>query len=395
MITTIYRGTAIADATSDQLQIDMTIVVAAGSITWMGSDAEAPPPPEKARVVDAGGAVVVPSMVDAHSHVTLPGGAHWIDRIGDPTAELLDVAELNGELMLASGVRWARDVGSPRRADPDWEEGDRALALVVRDRWQGRHDRPYVRAAGTWVGAAGVLPPAVAVEVAGGDELRAAALDQIHDGADLVKLYLDGPDRATAPFTIDEVAAVVQEAHERDRKVTAHATNLAGARVAVGAGVDCVEHATELDAAVVADMAERGMFIVPTLAVLESWDTFAATTSLPRFTGEEGRNSLAARREMAHESVRLAYRAGVKIAAGTDFGGGSLRANQLPWEVETLVAAGVEPCDALAAATWRGGELLGEPEAGRIRVGGPPNFFLVHGNPLDDPSALWRTWHIG
>jgi imidazolonepropionase-like amidohydrolase len=82
----------------------------------------------------------------------------------------------------------------------------------------------------------------------------------------------------------------------------------------------------------------------------------------------------------------------VAIAAGTDFGGGSARANHLAWEVGSLVSAGLEPVDALAAATWRGGELLGEPDAGVLREGGPARFFLVHGDPLSDPSALWRVW---
>jgi len=92
--------------------------------------------------------------------------------------------------------------------------------------------------------------------------------------------------------------------------------------------------------------------------------------------------------------MRIAHRAGVAICAGTDFGGGSPRANQLAWEVQSLVEAGLEPWDALAAATWRGGELLGEPDAGVIREGGPADFFLVHGDPLSDPAALWRVWKV-
>jgi imidazolonepropionase-like amidohydrolase len=94
----------------------------------------------------------------------------------------------------------------------------------------------------------------------------------------------------------------------------------------------------------------------------------------------------------AEASVRVARDAGVAIAAGTDFGGGSGRANQLAWEVESLVHAGLEPVAALAAATWRGGELLGDADAGVIREGGPADFFLVHGDPLSDPAALWRIW---
>jgi hypothetical protein len=77
-----------------------------------------------------------------------------------------------------------------------------------------------------------------------------------------------------------------------------------------------------------------------------------------------------------------------------NFGGSSLRANQLAWEVESLVAAGLEPWEALGAATWRGGELLGEADAGVIREGGPADFLLVHGDPISDPSSLWRVWRV-
>jgi len=133
---------------------------------------------------------------------------------------------------------------------------------------------------------------------------------------------------------------------------------------------------------------------VATLAVLESWRTFAHTTTLPRFAEPAGRAQIAARREWAHESVRLAAGAGVLIAAGTDFGGGSLRANQLAWEIESLVTAGLEPWQALAAATRNGGTLLGEPDAGVVRAGGPADFVLVHGDPLSDPAAMWRVWRV-
>ena len=62
--------------------------------------------------------------------------------------------------------------------------------------------------------------------------------------------------------------------------------------------------------------------------------------------------------------------------------------------MEALVEAGLEPWEALAAVTWKAGEILGEPEAGRIREGGHADFFLVHGDPLSDPSALWRVWRV-
>ena len=215
---------------------------------------------------------------------------------------------------------------------------------------------------------------------------------QLDDGADLVKLYLDGPDPDTAPWSVDETRAVVDAAHARGAKVTAHATRLSGTAVCAEAGVDAIEHGFALDADTAATMAERGIYLVSTLAVFASWQSFGATTTIDRFVGADGRRTIEDRRETAEESMRIAHAAGVPIAAGTDFGGGSLRANQLAWEVECMVRSGMEPWHALAAVTWRGGDLLDEPTAGRIAVGYPADFFLVHGDPLSDPSALWRVW---
>jgi imidazolonepropionase-like amidohydrolase len=281
-------------------------------------------------------------------------------------------------------------VGAPRRAGADGVE--RALSLVLRERWAGVHDRPYVRAAGTWLTLSGSLPHGLAIELEHGADLIDAVAGQLDDGADLVKLYLDGPDADTAPFSAEEVAAAVALAHERGATVAAHSGTLPGARVGAQAGVDSLEHGFALDADVAATLAAHGVTVVSTLAVLRSWQSFRTTTTIDRFAGEDGIARIAERRERAEDSIRLAHRAGVAIAAGSDFGGGSLRANQLAWEVEALVAAGIEPHVALGAATWRGGELMGDTAAGRIAVGGPAHFSLVHGDPLSDPSALWRIW---
>lgn len=373
----------------------MSVLVTGDRIGWIRpSDAEENPgPAERLEVVDAAGATIVPGLVDCHSHLTGPGGAHWIDRMTDPPEVAVGVAEDNARLLLAAGVRWARDVGATTGVDPV-DGRRRALSLGVRDRWRGRRDRPYVRAAGTWIFGAGAGISADDVQAANGDELLGAALGQLDDGADLVKLYLDGPDPAVAPWSANEVRRVVAAVHARGAKVTAHTSRLDGARVGAEAGVDSLEHGFELDDDVAATMAAGGTAVVSTLAVMASWLTFGRTTTLPRFATEEGATRIRDRLERARESVRAAHRAGVRICAGTDFGGGSLRANQLAWEIESLVTAGLEPWEALAAATWRGGELLGEPEAGVIREGGPADFFLVHGDPLSDPASLWRVWKV-
>ena len=220
-------------------------------------------------------------------------------------------------------------------------------------------------------------------------------IGQLDDGADFLKLYLDGADPPVCPWSVDEIARSSTAVHARGARVTAHSGRLDGARKGVAGGVDAIEHGFELD-----DERRRG-----------DGARAGRSSSRPSRSSARGRRSarrrrssgspapkagraIAARRERAEASVRLAHRAGVRIATGTDFGGGSTRANQLAWEVESLVAAGLEPWEALGAATWRGGELLGEPDAGVLREGGPADFLLVHGDPLSDPSALWRVWRV-
>jgi imidazolonepropionase-like amidohydrolase len=392
----LYRDAALADGRSDGLRLGVSILVEDGTIAWIRpSDDEGDRgPADGLEVVDASGTTIVPGMVDSHSHLTLQGGAHWIERIDDPVEVLLDVADRNGRLLTGSGVRWARDVGSPRLTDPN-DGRTRALALGLRDRWRGQAERPYIVAAGTWLDRTGTLPPAVhTVAAENADVLLTNAVGQLDDGADFLKLYLDGPEANVSPWTADEISRVTAMAHERGARVTAHATTLSGATAGVFGGVDSIEHGDELDAGLTAEMARRGTFLVSTLSVFRSWRTFGHTTTLKRFVDGEREGEFAARLEKAMAGIALAHRSGVKIATGTDFGGGSLRANQLAWEVESLTLAGLEPWEALGAATWRGGELLAAPEAGTIQEGGPADFFLVHGDPLSEPAALWRVWRV-
>jgi imidazolonepropionase-like amidohydrolase len=386
----LYRDAAFADGRAASLRRGVSVLVDDGRISWIrprdGED-----DPGDAEVIDATGATIVPGMVDAHSHVTGPGGARWLDRFTDPPAQLLEYAEENGRLAWNAGIRWLRDLGSPVVVDPT-DGRRRALAIGVRDRWRDRVGFPAIRAAGSWITRPGALPTGVGVEAGSGDELLALAKQQLDDGADLVKLYFDSRDPSRSPWSLDDVRRVVDAVHTRGAKVAAHVGRIAGVRVAVAGGVDSVEHGNQLDAAVAREMAANGTVLVTTLTVLRSFISFARTTRISTFAGSGRAATNAAELETVEASVRIARDAGVTIAAGSDFGGGSARANHLAWEVESLVAAGLEPVDALAAATWRAGELLGEPDAGVIREGGPANFFLVHGDPLSDPAALWRVW---
>ena len=383
----LIRELALADGASSSLQLDLAIVVQDGQIAWLGPTAEADP--SDAEVLDASGATLVPALVDCHSHLSGPGGARWIERLSDPPERLRSVARENARRLIQAGILWARDVGAP-------SVDGRPVNVDIRDELRDQVGQPYIRAAGTWLAKRGYLP--ITIEVDSGQELLEAALAQLDGGADFVKIMLDPPggggQSPSAPFSVDEVSQVVQAVHARGRRITAHATILDGARVGAEAGVDSLEHGFWLDDSVARTMAANGVTLVSTLSVLASVDTFAATTRLERFATEAGRRRTAERREQAFASIAAARRAGVRIATGSDFGGGSVRAGHLAWEIELLVEAGLEPCEALAAATLHGGELLGEPHAGRVRVGSPADFVLVHGDPLSDPAAMWRVWSV-
>lgn len=379
----VLHDAALADARSDRLRVGVSLAIRDGRIEWIrpNEDAEL----IGAEIVDAGGATIVPALVDCHSHLTMQGGSHWIARGGDPPEVLRQVARDNAKRLVGAGVLWARDVGAPM-AD------GRPLSIAVRDEIGGKHGQPYIRVAGTWIGKTGYPDMWVTVD---GPGIKDAAMAQLDLGADLVKLYMDAPDRSqTSPFAVEDVRAAVSAIHARGAKVTAHSGYLAGARVAAEAGVDSIEHGFELDDDVARTMAANGVTLVSTLSVFPSWEAFARTTSIERFTGAEGRERTAKRKASAYAAVATAKRAGVRIATGTDFGGGSVRAGFLAGEVELLVEAGLEPHEALAAATWRAGELLGIDHAGRIEEGMPADLVLVAGDPLSDPRALWKVWAV-
>ena len=370
----LYRDAAFTDARSDRLEVGVSILVADGRVAWIRPrDSE-----EDLRrypgleVIDASGSTIVPATVDCHSHRTLPGGAHWIERGTDPPEILLRVAEANARLQLGSGVRWARDVGAPISASILRTVASAPSALVFAIAGPAAATTHNVRAAGTWVMKAGTLPGGFSAEADDSDELLRLSMGQLDDGADFVKLYLDGPDPDTPPWTADEVRPVVEAAHARGARVTAHAGRFEGTRVCADAGVDCVEYGFETVAETAMVMAKAGVALVTTMTVLRSWATFERTTTLDRFHSADGRKRVMERTEVARQSVRLAHKAGVLIAAGTDFGGGSARANQMAWEVEALVECGLEPWEALAAVTWRGGRCWANQEPASSRKAGRP-----------------------
>ena len=348
-----------------------------GRISYIGLNDEAPDA-SGAEIVDASGATIIPGLVDCHAHFTGLGGANWIARFDDPEPLLLARGADAGHDLVRMGILTARDVGAPRR-----------LNLRIRDTHRGRTDAPTIVAAGTWLARRDKFPPFV-VFVDSADELRQAATAEMDAGADLVKIAVDtGRTGDEVTFTVDELKPTVDAVHERGKRITAHAQGK-GAGIAVEAGVDSIEHGFGIDAATAAKMTGRTVF-VPTLGVLDSFIGFAATDG-GRFA--DAKAASVSLLEQALGAVRAAKKAGVRIATGSDFGGGSVRPGHLAWEVQLLVRAGLEPHEALASATWIGGELIGIKDAGTIQEGGPADVVLVHGDPLSDPAVLWRVWRV-
>ncbi|MEK7861866.1 MAG: hypothetical protein AAB295_01200, partial [Chloroflexota bacterium] len=199
------------------MRTGISLAIEDGHIAWIRPNDSADT--TGVELVDAGGAVIVPAMVDCHSHLTMQGGSHWIERGGDPPAALRQVARDNAARLTQAGILWARDVGAPRSDGVP-------LSLAVRDEHRGKRGAPYMRVAGTWIFKTGYPDLLVTTD---SDGLAAAALAQLDLGTDLVKLYMDAPGGVKdSPFTVDAVHAMVQAVHARGAKVAAHSTYLDG-----------------------------------------------------------------------------------------------------------------------------------------------------------------------
>src|SRR2546430_8121010 len=181
-------------------------------------------------------------------------------------------------------------------------------------------------------------------------------------------------------FNLDEMQALVDEAHALDRRVMCHALGGRGLDIAIDAGVDSIEHGCYLDEAPrhLEHRAERGIFFVPTLLVYESH------RKSPQPHVRERAQVLL---EHHAESIRRALAIGVKVVAGTDAGGHGHPANA--GELECLVKSGMTPMQALQAATgWAAGCLGWGEELGTVAPGKPGDLVAVQGDPVADISVL-------
>lgn len=353
----LIRGGAFADGRSASAIQKVSLLIRDGRVSYLGpSDGE--PPTLDPEIVEIAGATIIPGFVDCHSHFTGPGGLDYLQRLQDPEPVLLQRAEENAKTLVRTGVLAARDVGAVN-----------ALNVRIRDSMRGRRDVPIIAAAGTWIGRRGRYV-SFAIQVGSTEELMAAAMAQLDLGADLVKIAVDGATRSAATFTASELKPAVDAVHARGKRVAVHAQGF-GSRVAAEAGVDTIDHGYTIEPDTALKMRGRTA-LVTTLSVPVAFNN-------------------AAELAQGKASVKIARDAGVRIATGTDFGGGPPRPGNFALELELLVQAGLEPYEALGAATWAAGEVMGVPGVGTLAVGSAANLVVVEGSILSDIAAARRV----
>jgi len=284
------------------------------------------------------------------------------------------------ETSLRSGVTTARDVGAPQGVSIRLARAARA----------GEIPAPNIRAAGTWIAHRGTYV-SFAKQFGEADELRNAIRTEIEAGADLIKVALAGwnegarpQDAPDVPFDKKLLAVAVEEAHKAGFKIACHANDPTSCGIAAQAGVDSLEHGMFLEAGDLEAMAKNKTYLVPTMSVWDAMLYYARAVDWP----ETRRKRAEDLRERSRAAVTAAIKAGVKIALGTDAGGGAARHGRIAREAELMVECGMDPRDAVIAATSSAANLIGEGERGTIEEGRIADLVLLDANPLENISAL-------
>ena len=308
---------------------------------------------------------VLPGLVDAHCHIGLsPTGHH-----PDP-AEQAEQARVNRD----AGSLLLRDAGSP--VDNTSVQAREDLPRLIR---AGRHiarTRRYIRDLGVEV-----EPADLVAEV----EIQAAR------GDGWVKLAGDWIDRTTGDlgptFPDDVLAAAVRRAHELGARVAAHVFGEDALPGLIAAGLDSIEHATGLTGDALAEVAGRGIAIVPTLINIDTFPAIAAQADerFPRYAAH-----MRALLATSRDRVAQAWQAGVPVYVGTD-AGGSLPHGLVREEITALVGAGIPQADVIAQASWRAREWLGLPG---LVEGAPADLVVYDADPRRDLSTLARPARI-
>ena len=344
--------------------------------------------PDGAR--DLAGATLLPGLIDAHAHVLSdtsrsPGFGPPPARHGEPPRP----AALGHYVLAASADRWLRSGFTTLRDVGSYDDEATVLKLAIET---GVVPGPRVYTCGRIVSATspgGDIFGTMYREADGPWEMRKAVREQLRRGADFIKFMATGArsvvleDPEPAQMTLEEMEAIVDEAHRMGRRVAAHAEGLEGTRLALQAGADSIEHGLSLhrEPALLDGMAERGTILVPTLSTFHDLAERFVDDFAPVLV-EQAKRQL----EEAMRTVARAREAGVTMALGYDSGPPGTSANELI----RMQEAGLTAAEALRAATLGGAAALGREDLGRIGVGCRADVVAVDGRPDEDPTLLTR-----
>tara|TARA_B100000700_G_scaffold286328_1_gene341109 strand:- start:1634 stop:2818 length:1185 start_codon:yes stop_codon:yes gene_type:complete len=332
------------------------------------------------KKIDTTDCTILPGLIDCHVHLVYSGEP-------DPKSNLLKLkpgeivmnALENAQKTLRNGITSIRDLG-----------GRDYLEFSVRDACNsGKQQGPTILAAGKMICMTGGHGNAFGRVADGPDEVLKAVREQIHEGSDVIKLMATGGvmtpgvDPEDAHYTEEELRTGVNEGHRFKRKCASHAQGSAGILNAVRAGMDSIEHGIFLNQECVESMLEKGTFLVPTLSAVNNI-FINKNNGIPDFIVEKTLRI----RERHHQSVKSFYKAGGKIAMGTDAGTPFNVHGENIQELQFMVDLGISNYDALKISTLNSAELLNLSNRGIIKEGDFADLLVVSGNPIKDISSV-------
>jgi imidazolonepropionase-like amidohydrolase len=340
--------------------------------------------PRGAQIIDLGSYTGIPGLIDAHTHMTYywdeaPGTRPWAQLSSKAPSMTMFLAQENLRRTLETGVTSVRNLHAAEYTDIAMRD------LIVMGKMTG--PRMFVSGYGLHVASRAGAPTPSRGRANGVEEVVRAAGEQIAAGADWVKMFGSTGSAqdvsGNQTYTFEEMKAAVDTAHGLGKRIAIHSYGPAGARDAVRAGADSVEHATDLDDETIAEMAKRKTFYVPTIDhnryYAEYRDQFGYGPEVAERLNEYRARNL--------ETARRAFKAGVRFAMGSDavFTMFGQNTRELGW----FVRAGMTPEQALTAATTNGAALLGmEKSLGAVLPGYYADIVAVEGDPLTDIDAV-------
>jgi imidazolonepropionase-like amidohydrolase len=387
---TYVRAGKLLDVRTGKLLVDQVIVIRGDKIEHVASASDERIPSD-ATVVDLSRATVLPGLIDAHTHIFLTGedNGRYDEQLLKESWQYRTIeATLNARRDLEAGFTSMRDLETEGAMYSDVDVRN----AINRGLIPGPRLAVATRALSTTGGyplegySPEVLVPSGVQTADGPYDARKAVREQIKYGADLIKIYgthkfrftADGKMVSVPTFTLEEVHAIVDEAHREGEKVACHAYGGEGLHNCIEGGVDSIEHGLDMDDAAIREMVAKGTWFVPTLHVYEG-DT--------RREDEAASGGKVSRASLHEISFRKALGAGVKIAFGTDVG--PFPHGTQAVEFEYMTKFGMAPLAAIQSATVNAADLMGwSDRVGAIETGKFADIIAVDENPLQDITQL-------